>query len=76
MHMIIILLYADQEEAEMAVIVKSEGIKSESGLGTSISIHSEVAESLSCTKKSICSYTVYAVHNDVMQAISNTLLNS
>ena len=35
----------------MAVIVKSEGTKSESGLGTSISIHSEVAESLSCTKK-------------------------
>ena len=34
----------------MAVIAKSEGTKSESGLGTSISIHSEVAESLCCVK--------------------------
>ena len=40
------VIIADQPEAEMAVIAKSEGTKSESGLGTSISIHSEVAESL------------------------------
>ena len=66
-----IILYRDQEEAEMAVIVKSEGTKSESGHGTSISIHSEVAESLSYVKA-----IQNAVHNDIMQASSNTLSNS